>query len=925
MEKKINYTALVLVFCLLFASGFVKSQTINDAIIFKLDRQYKSFCSKSNINIEPFNRISQFGKLRQKFPANEARQNTKSSNVELSTIYHLKLKPNQSQNKVLRYLNQLDGIVYAEADYQYQLTYSPNDPRKTEQDYLDALKVYDAWDIEKGDSTVVIAITDTGTDLDHPELVNRLALNHQDSINGIDDDQDGFIDNFYGWNVASNNNNVSFQNSGHGTNVAGIACSQVDNNFGISGIGFNVKFLTVRIDLPSGQLSNAYESIVYAVDHGADIINCSWGGYRASSYGQDVVRYATERGALVIAGAGNNGISNRFYPAAYEEVIAVGQTEGIDTIRPESNYGYWLDIFAPGDRILTTNVIGGFGTNGGTSMSAPMISAGAALIKSQNPNFGPEQIAQRLFITADNIEGLSPTNRPNESGYGRANLFRALTETNSPSIEFIDETIINGNDHQYEVNDTILLSGNFINYLAPSNSIAVKLSSNDGNIQIINPNKTIPPLSTLDTFNIQQSPFQIVIKSNLDYNSEIVFVQEMTFNGIVKRQKFAIELKQDYITVNNNTFRHTITSNGAIGYSGNSSNLGDGVVFDNNNFLLFEGSFILGNSTAYVADRFRNDSNGVDKDFSVLGPIEFITPQKTDVELSAVFNDSEHPNKQELLINQHNYLINSSTYKDAVIYVYNIKNQNTGRINQLKAGIIMDWDIGDYRFNKITYDPIRKLSISYDQDSSIFCGIKLLNTNLDANHYAIANISGGDGTINLSDGFSDDEKHTVLSSPKELQNVPSRGVDVIDALSTLPFNLEVDSSETVSYLIFVDTAISSLKQKADSIQFLFETLSLDLIEINDVNIKNTDRISVYPNPSFQAPVQLEFDLKVSQEISIRVFDTNGTLVLQEDNKRYTKGKHRLRLTTESLKSGVYFLSINGNNLNFDDTFVISGR
>lgn len=923
MERKIHYRTIVVCISLVL-SQLCFGQVIEDAIIFKLHQQYKSNCSAHKINLKNFKNIQEFGTIRQKFPERAHLPNAKSSRIELSTIYHLKLYKGQSQKKILRYLNAMSEIEYAEADFQYQLTYSPNDPRKNEQDYLDALKVFDAWDIEKGDSSVIIAITDTGTDLDHPELINRLALNHKDSINGIDDDLDGYIDNFYGWNVASNNNNVSFENSGHGTNVAGIACSQVDNNFGISGIGFNVKFMTVRIDLASGQLSNAYESIVYAADHGADIINCSWGGYRASSYGRDVVRYATEKGALIIAGAGNNGISNKFYPAAYEEVIAVGQTEGIDTIRTQSNYGYWLDLFAPGDRVLTTNVIGGFGTNGGTSMASPMIAAGAALVKSQNPNFTAEQIAQRLFITADNIEGISPTNRADESGYGRANLYRALSEVSSPSIEFVQRKILSKNG-SFNINDTVSISGSFKNYLAPSSAISVKLSTTSNDVRILNPNRTIPGINTLDSINIENDPFQIVINSNLPFNSEVVFIAEMTFNGIVKRQKFAFDLNNDYITINNSSFRHTMTSNGAIGFSGNASTLGDGVVFNDNTFLLFEGSFMIGNSSSYVADRFRNDNNGIDQDFSIVRPIDVLPSNKTDVELGTVFNDMNHANSQGLEITQHNYMLIDSLYRNAVIYVYHIRNVSNTPISQLNAGIILDWDVGDFRFNKNKFEPSRRLSLTYNQDSTIFCGIKMLNTNIGMNHYAIANVSGGDSTINLGDGFSDAEKYTVLNTSKSLTINPQQGVDMIDAVSTQTFDLAADSSFTVSYLITVDTSIQNLKIKNDSLQNIFNRLSLDIIEFERSNNTLANKVTLFPNPIFEDDLNIEIEVLESDNLSLYVYDINGRLIYESAKKKFNRGNHRLSVPTNTLNGGVYFLKIIGANLNIDDTFVISGR
>ncbi|GAI36367.1 unnamed protein product, partial [marine sediment metagenome] len=127
--------------------------------------------------------------------------------------------------------------------YLPELLYTPDDPLNIYQYYLDTIKAYDAWEICKGDSNIVIGITDTGVDIDHEDLQGNIYYNYNDPINGIDDDNDGFIDNFRGWDLGENDNNPQWEINDHGVVVTGIAGARTDNGIGISGVGFKSRFL----------------------------------------------------------------------------------------------------------------------------------------------------------------------------------------------------------------------------------------------------------------------------------------------------------------------------------------------------------------------------------------------------------------------------------------------------------------------------------------------------------------------------------------------------------------------------------------------------------------------------------------------------------------------------------------------------------
>ena len=212
----------------------------------------------------------------------------------------------------------------------------PNDPRFEEQWNLSLIDMPGAWVIEKGNPEVIIAVVDTGFDYTHEDLASQTWIN-VDEIpnNGIDDDNNGYIDDVHGWDFSqkpSSDGNENSQNgdndpideSGHGTHVAGIIGAAVDNDVGIAGIAWNCKLMPIRGAGVAGIRDNRSASaIVYAVDNGARVINMSWGGRERSFVLRDVVDYAYARGVLMVAASGNESKGDSIFPAGYRKVISV--------------------------------------------------------------------------------------------------------------------------------------------------------------------------------------------------------------------------------------------------------------------------------------------------------------------------------------------------------------------------------------------------------------------------------------------------------------------------------------------------------------------------------------------------------------------------------------------------------------------------
>ena len=453
--------------------------------------------------------------------------------VDLSLIYELTFSSPQRLEDILLKLKSDPNVLYAEPKYISKSLYTPNDPNIGSQYYLNLIKSFQGWDISKGDSNVVVGVTDEGFDLTHPDLVNSIKYNYKDPIDGIDNDNDHYIDNYFGWNVASNNNNVAVDGGlDHGVAVAGLAAATTDNAVGMAGAGFRCKFLPVKIQA-GGALKNEFMAIVYAADHGCQIINCSWGHVGGGSqYEQDIINYATGKNCLVVAAAGNNNDEGVFYPASYEYVISVGATNDKDqkgiwssSAGPKgSNFGSNLDVCAPGVSVYTTVKNGGYvGYANGTSFACPIVSGCAAIIKSKFPAYTGLQVGERLRATCDFIDTVSGNAiYAGKLGRGRINLARALTAV-TPSVRLDPIVRTDGKGDNFLAGDTMAIYGTFSNFLDPANNLTVSLSTTSPYITLVNSTFTIGSLGTLKSLKSNTKPFLVVINSNAPLFSKVTF------------------------------------------------------------------------------------------------------------------------------------------------------------------------------------------------------------------------------------------------------------------------------------------------------------------------------------------------------------------------------------------------------------------
>lgn len=296
----------------------------------------------------------------------------------------------------------------------------PNDPKYPEQWSLPLMKLPQAWAIEKGDRGIVIAIIDSGIDYKHDDLVPKAWINPGEvPENGLDDDGNGYVDDIYGWDFTDAPNlqaegdyiegdNEPIDESGHGTHVAGIAGAMPDNGIGIAGVAWECPLMAIRAGLSLGGSSRMQDddsaaAIIYAADNGASVINMSWGSERRSFVIQDAIDYAYARGVILVAAAGNSQKPEAIFPAAYRKVIAVASTEQNQQRFYQSNFGASIDIGAPGNVILSTQINNQYRLLTGTSMASPHVAGVAALMLAKRPGLTHEEVRHILINTADPV------------------------------------------------------------------------------------------------------------------------------------------------------------------------------------------------------------------------------------------------------------------------------------------------------------------------------------------------------------------------------------------------------------------------------------------------------------------------------------------------------------------------------------------
>lgn len=842
--------------------------------------------------------------------------NPKSANcencVDLNQIYEFQYSADVPISEVLAKLNGMQEIEYAEPSYIGELLFTPNDTEYENGNLwiLNTCKVLDAWDVEPGDTTVVVGIVDGGIDVIQKDLINKIAYNLADPINGIDDDGDGFADNYRGWDVADNDNNPScgyYVEKGvktvieHGTHVSGIASAEVNNEFGSAGVGGKTKFIPVKV-CPDGSknVTEGYEGIVYAANHGCKVINCSWGDPGASQYGLDIVNYATYNcDALVVAAAGNSASTEAYYPASYSTVMSVGGTVAGDFVWSDSrtlgtHYNEYVDICAPAKGYYSlANNDKTLLMSGGTSFSTPIVSGAAAIVRSKYPEYSAIQVSELLKATADDLYAInSETKYKGMLGSGRLNLLNAVTNNSVPGLRIVDYKFENKN-HQpyYFAKDTILVEVTIKNFLNDATNVSIRSVCEESFVRVIENCSEFETIAQNEEVTCEFS-FCLLMTPPIGLETFFKFNYSAD-NDYSKYEYLQLMFNNYYYDFELGNIKSSATCDGSIAvYLSNMSQ--NGFSYKGSENCISQGGLVIAENQNRIYSRQAKTA-----DFVSYVPPTIFTVDSCDL---LIYSGYDAP---DLSIDQIIYGWND---KDVVMYDYEITNLNDTVLCGLRIGMFVDWNILGTQNNRIWYvDSLQLTVVASVNPRTFYVGYMPL----DYRQNGLYAFDVEKDAVYFNDGLNNTELWYMFNHSQT-----SVGVNSVSGANVAAFNYSVIdtilSKETQSVRYAMLAADS--EKELYSLAYLLKQSYNPTIVIPDTSIiDQPDAIAQLTNADVRLRKKNGTYVVAYQEstepISLRVFSAIGTEIeAKEISPENQSGEFSINLD----KSGVYLVSVKRN-------------
>lgn len=846
-------------------------------------------------------------------------------------------------------LKKNDLVEAAEPRYKYSLCFTPNDSLYSQQYSLPLIHAPEAWDIQRCDSTMLVAVDDIGTDWTHIDLRNAIYINKGETgvdadgldkrSNGVDDDGDGFIDDWHGWDFSGINNtapdNDPYPGREHGTHTGGIMAASGNNRAGVCGVAFGAKLLAIKCGDNGGQdVSFGYEGIIYAADMGSKVVNNSWGGNTRSDVGQGIVNYATAKNCVVVAASGNNGIFEDFFPASFDNVLSVSSVDEDGSLSSFSNRGTHVDVCAPGGGVLSTVPNNGYARLSGTSMASPTAAGAIALIRQKYPNFEPAQAIEQLRVT-----GGAVTNNPfsEYTGGGLIDIAKAVGASAKHSARIVSVEIDDDdNDHQLTSSEGADIALSVRNYLDPIVNLQAQIEIVSGAEYISNftPFIQFGNANTLDLIQNVVGSFHLTVAPNAPPNKVItvrVKFSSKPSNYGPDIDYFSFTINRSYLDLNKNNLTVTVDSKGGIGYNDPRGNAqGSGFVWTNsppfilpqNKSVLSQAGLMIGIDTNHVVASAPGQYSDTyaDQDFKTTSAAHYISqPDRPNAiqEIETFYNDSIAAADIQVgvSVRSRSYVFTEGTSSDAVVFDYMISKRvpenGIAPSDSTAIALFMDWDIGASGVANTT-------SVS-SVDSSIFItkridpqypivGIKLISnipSQSSQNFYALEN-DGSNGSYQTYYGFPKRAKWFTMTTPR-----PAAGpndVSMIFGLKNVP--LASSDSVQVTYVIALGGDENALKSSIDKTEQLWKGITL----VHQIPASTFD-LQCYPNP-FSDIVHLNWINNNTQTSLITITDVLGRVVVSEQVMGNT-----VTLDLHSLSRGVYHLVLESNGKRSEQTLV----
>lgn len=743
----------------------------------------------------------------QKFPKSSMPVDCRNC-VDISTLYECQYAGTLPLEKVIATITAMEGVEYAEPSYVSELLYTIDDTEYTNGNlwHLTTCKVLDAWDVEEGDTTVVIGILDGGIDILHKDLINRIAYNTNDPINGLDDDADGYIDNYRGWDIADDDNNPSYSATEHGIYVSGIASAEVNNTFGSAGVGNKTKFLPIKVCQDgSSSVTGGYDAIIYAANQGCAVINCSWGDVTVSSYGKTAVDYATNNcNALVVAAAGNSGTTDMYYPASYDNVLSVGGSIAGDFVWAESSkgthYNRFVDLCAPakGYYSLAADDKTFPMSGGGTSFSTPIVSGAAALVKSKYPEYSAIQVGEQLRVTSDDMYSINTDEKYQDMlGYGRLNVYKALTDEVMPSIRVVDMEI--EHDSNLSSGDEVVVNVTFKNYLHNATNVTIEAEVEEATFAATQTSASFDTWAA-DEEKTVSFVFTVTGVSSPLFSTYFKFIT--TADNTYRDYEYkAASFGKSYVDFEIGNIKSTATFDGSIAvYSIEGEE--NGFVYKDNENCVFQAGVVLAENQSSIYSR----SYWAKKFTSVRYP-HVITSDSCDFLIHSAYAVSN------IGIDQYIYAWEDV---DALLYEFRLTNNRDSSLYDLRMGLYTDWDLLTSSYNQVWYiDSLHLSAVASVDPRTIYVGWQPL-TRYTSDVYAF---DVNSDVIYMPDGFSNNELWYVLNTSQKTAGMSSvAGAEIAAFNYSLIDTLPAGKTRIVRYAMLAAESKDELYATASSLK-----------------------------------------------------------------------------------------------------------
>jgi subtilisin family serine protease len=847
----------------------------------------------------------------------------------LALIVEVHFDGERDIQRLTRKLATLDDVRYAEPLPIHRIVEDPNDPFYPQQQHLPLIRATEAWAIAKGLPTVVVGIIDTGLDTLHPDLNPMMyrhpgetgidAQNRDKRYNKVDDDGNGFVDDWFGWDFWSSSSasgdNAPLPGNPHGTHVAGIIGAAIDNAVGVCGVAPNVQLLPVKVgsdDEAGRTVSRAAEAILYAAAIGARIINCSFGSPSQSFAEVEVIEAATELGSLIVGAAGNDGEILAFYPASYPMVLSVTSTNGSDEISMFSNLHSSVDVAAPGENVLSTYPGSIYSRESGTSMASPVVAGIAAMVAARHPEFVPDEVRATVCATATNIDAKNIVWK-GLFGSGRVDAASAVEAdtvlfTELERWAFADDN----NDGINASGERIQLSTTLYNIASDVRDVEIDVEGTHFEWRPTFERSTVM-VGAISHADRVDAPEAIVftLPSDLPLNVEIpLLVTVRTGTTVLSRREIRITANATFRTLAHNDLQVTVNSTGNLGYNDYPTNTeGVGIRWRNSKSLTYEGALMVATSPNALSNVARGTfTDQKDTAFRVREVVTIKTDSvQNGIRAITMFDDSLAQFNAQVSVREQVLQSADDSVRSSIVVCYDVTSLRDVPSDSFFVALFFDWDIGTAGAdNRCAWNGQEGFAYQNNvlQSSGPIVAVSMISP-LPINMFAVDN--GGQTGLNpgIYDSFLRNEKWFMMSTG--INRTISNVTDASMVIGAGPFHLDPGQTQQVCFAIAVHNNGDSLIAAMRSARAFAMSNGVNAAAyVPQPSEARIERMDPYPLVS-GTTIDVQFSVDRTSTVLLDVYDVLGRHVETVYDGDHYAGIYTRTVNIGALAGGNYIL------------------